>query len=51
VYNNWFHDYDFHTIWQVFLMAGFEVVQAWNDFTGTPHKEGGDWIASVGKVI
>ena len=51
VYNNWFHDYDLQTIRQILQKAGFEVVHAWNDLTGTPHQEGGDWIALVGRRI
>lgn len=49
VYRNWFHDYNLAEIRQILQKAGFEIVQAWNDLTGTPYQEGGDWIAVVGK--
>ena len=51
IYHIWFHDYNLETIRQVLQKAGFEVVHAWNDLTGMPYEEGGDWIALVGKVI
>jgi SAM-dependent methyltransferase len=51
IYNNWFHDYDLETIRQFLQIAGFEIVQAWNDLAGSPYQESGDWIAIVGKVI
>ena len=50
-YNIWFHDYDLDTIRQVLQNAGFELIYTWNDLTGAPYREGGDWIALVGKVI
>lgn len=47
VYRLWYHDYTLESITPVLKKTGFEIVIAWNDFTGTPHKEGGDWIAIV----
>ena len=47
-YRNWFRDYTLQTIGQVLEKVGFHVVNKWNDLTGIPHKEGGDWIAIVG---
>ena len=49
VYRNWFHDYTPESIGQVLEKAGFDIVKAWNDLTGTPYKEGGDWIAMVSR--
>ncbi len=46
-YHNWFHDYDLEAIRSVLQKAGFALVHAWNDLTGTPYQEGGDWIAIV----
>ena len=47
VYNNWFHDYDLETIRQILHRADFKVIHSWNDLSGTPYEEGGDWIAIV----
>jgi len=49
VYRNWFHDYSLETILPVLEKAGFTVIQIWNDFTGTPFEDGGDWIALVAR--
>lgn len=49
VYRNWFHDYTLLSIRWVLEKAGFNLVHVWNDLTGTPYKEGGDWIAIVGR--
>jgi SAM-dependent methyltransferase len=49
VYNNWFHDYDLDTIREVIQKAGFDVIDTWNDLTGSPYSEGGEWIAIVAK--
>jgi len=49
VYHNWFHDYDLKTIRRVLENAGFELIHTWNDLTGTPYREGGDWIAIVAR--
>jgi len=47
VYNNWFHDYDLDTIRRVLHRADFKVIHAWNDLSGSPYQDGGDWIAIV----
>jgi SAM-dependent methyltransferase len=44
VYRCWFHDYTLSTITPVLEKAGFRVIQVWNDLTGTPYREGGEWI-------
>ena len=51
VYRNWFHDYSLASIRQVAVKAGFRIAHVWNDFTGKPYVEGGDWIAVVAKKI
>jgi SAM-dependent methyltransferase len=51
VYNLWFHDYTLETFRPVLENAGFEIVQAWNDMTGTPYREGGDNITLVGRKL
>lgn len=48
VYCNWFHDYTPRSISQVLEKAGFNIMHMWNDLTGAPYQEGGDWIAIVG---
>ena len=47
VYRTWIHNYTLPTIKPVVEKAGFRVVHAWNDLTGTPYKTGGNWIAIV----
>ncbi len=49
VYNNWFHDYTLESITRALKKAGFKIVQLWNDLTGIPYQEGGDWIAVVAR--
>jgi SAM-dependent methyltransferase len=49
VYRNWFHDYDLKTIGRLLQRAGFHIEQTWNDLTGTPYQDGGEWIALVAK--
>lgn len=49
VYRDWFHDYSLETIKPVVEKAGFSIVQIWNDFTGTPYSNGGDWIALIAR--
>lgn len=49
VYRNWFHDYNLQSITKVLEKAGFQVIYVWNDLTGTPFQEGGDWIAIVAR--
>lgn len=51
VYNLWFHDYTLETFSPVLKNAGFEIVQVWNDMTGTPYREGGDNITLVGMKL
>ncbi len=45
IYRNWFHDYTVSTIKPVLEKAGFKILHTWNDLTGTPYLEGGEWIA------
>lgn len=49
VYRDWYHDYSLETILDFLESTGFSIVQIWNDLTGTPYKEGGDWIAVVAR--
>ncbi len=49
IYNNWIHDYTLESIREVLHDAGFDVINAWNDLTGTPYEEGGDCIAIVAR--
>ncbi len=49
VYRSWFHDYTLNSIKPVLEKSGFKIVQSWNDLTGTPYKEGGDWLAIVAR--
>ncbi len=51
VYRNWFHDYTLQTITPVLEKAGFRITQTWNDLTGTPYAEGGDWLALVSQKV
>ncbi len=44
VYRNWFHDYTLASLQDVLTKAGFKILQAWNDLTGTPYDAQGDWI-------
>jgi SAM-dependent methyltransferase len=47
IYRTWIHDYTLQAMRQVLQNSGFKILHAWNDLAGTPHKEGGDWIAIV----
>lgn len=49
VYNNWFHDYDLDTIREVIQNAGFDVIETWNDLTGSQYSKDGEWLAIVAK--
>ncbi len=49
VYRNWYHDYTLQSIRRVLEKAGFHIVSVWNNLTGPPYEEGGDWIAIVGR--
>jgi SAM-dependent methyltransferase len=51
VYRNWFHDHTLQSIRQALQNAGFKIIHAWNDLTGTSYEEGGDWIAIVGRRL
>lgn len=46
-YRFWFHDYSLQTLRQALMYDGFKVTQVWNDLSGTPYKEGGEWLAVV----
>ena len=50
-YRNWFRDHTLQSIRQALQNAGFVILNAWNDLTGTPYEEGGDWIALVARRI
>lgn len=50
VYRNWFHDYSLDEITEALKQAGFSVKSVWNDLTGVPYQEGGEWIAIVSEV-
>ena len=47
VYRNWFQDYTRETITAELEAGGFAVQDVWNDLTGTPYAEGGEWIGVV----
>jgi SAM-dependent methyltransferase len=47
VYRNWFQDYSRETITAELEVGGFAVQGVWNDLTGTPYAEGGEWIGVV----
>jgi SAM-dependent methyltransferase len=51
IYRNWFQDFDQHTIKAELLKAGFRVDSLWNDLTGTPFSEGGEWIGVVAQKL
>ncbi|MFC2014542.1 class I SAM-dependent methyltransferase [Chloroflexota bacterium] len=51
VYRDWFHDYTRESINQVLGKAGYQVLEIWNDFTGNPYEEGGDWIAIASRKM
>lgn len=50
VYRNWFHDYSLDEITEILGESGFSVQSAWNDLTGTPYQEDGEWIAIAAEV-
>ncbi len=51
VYNNWFQDFNQHSISAELIKAGFRVDSLWNDLQGTPFSEGGDWIGVVAQKL
>jgi SAM-dependent methyltransferase len=51
VYRNWFQDYTRETITAELEVGGFAVQGIWNDLTGTPYAEGGEWIGVVAQKI
>ncbi len=51
IYRNWFHDYTLQSLTPVLEKAGFHIEQVWNDLTGSPYQEGGDWMALVAKKV
>ena len=51
VYRNWFQDYTRETITAELEAGGFAVQGVWNDLTGTPYAEGGEWIGVVALKI
>lgn len=51
VYRNWFHDFTLEGITASLRQAGFTVINVWNDLTGEPYREGGEWIAIVAEVV
>jgi SAM-dependent methyltransferase len=51
VYRNWYRNHTLQSIRQALRNAGFVILNAWNDLTGTPYAEGGDWIAIVAKKL
>lgn len=51
VYNLWFHDHTLETFRPVLKNAGFEIVQAWNDMTGTPYSESGENSTLVARSL
>jgi SAM-dependent methyltransferase len=51
VYRNWFQDYTRETITAELEVGGFAVQGVWNDLTGTPYAEGGEWIGVVAQKI
>jgi len=49
IYRTWIRHYTLDTLRPPLEKAGFQVVHTWNDLTGTPYKEGGDWLAVVAR--
>lgn len=49
VYRTWIRHYTLEAFRPVLEKAGFEVDKVWNDLTGAPYKEGGDWLAIVAR--
>jgi hypothetical protein len=47
VYRIWNHNYTPESLYPVLEKAGFRIEHIWNDLTGTPYKEGGEWLAIV----
>lgn len=45
VYRNWYHDYSLDDLNCALMASGFVTRHVWNDLTGSPFTEGGDWIA------
>ncbi len=45
VYRIWNHNYTPESLRPVLEKAGFRIVHTWNDLTGTPYQEGGEWLA------
>ena len=50
VYRNWFRDFSLDEITEVLNKAGFSVKGVWNELTGVPYQEGGEWIAIAAEV-
>lgn len=51
VYNNWFQDFNQHSISAELIKAGFRVDSLWNDLLGTPLTEDSDWIGVVAQKL
>ena len=49
VFRTWIHDYTPLSIGEVLQKAGFRIINIWNNLTGNPYEEGGDWIAIAAK--
>ena len=49
VYRNWFQDYDRASIIKELAEGGFDVQSVWEDLTGSPYSEEGEWIGLVAK--
>lgn len=45
VYRNWFRDFTLDEITEELKKADFTVKNVWNELTGVPYREGGEWIA------
>ena len=51
VYRMWFQDYTRQAITRELEIGGFSVLSVWNDLTGTPYTEGGEWIGVIARKL
>jgi SAM-dependent methyltransferase len=49
VYRMWFQDYDRQTITNELEGGGFAVQGVWDDLTGTPYTDEGEWIGVIAR--
>jgi SAM-dependent methyltransferase len=49
VYRIWNHNYTPESIRPVLEKTGFRIEHTWNDLTGPPYQQGGEWLAIVAR--